>query len=113
MKKESKIIAKYIDKETNNEIDLKEEQIVKFKDYYQTTKKTIENYVFIESTNNTKGQALQDEIIVIYYYQRIKENPLPPDTGDNIDKYIVTSIISIITLVISILFLKIKKHKEL
>ena len=113
VKKESKIIAKYIDKETNNEIDLKEEQIVKFKDYYQTTKKTIENYVFIESTNNTKGQALQDEIIVIYYYQRIKENPLPPDTGDNIDKYIVTSIISIITLVISILFLKIKKHKEL
>ena len=73
--KNTKVIVKYLEKD--NTPDNIEDNIIlasqeKIEGYvgkeYKTEKKDIENYTFVESTNNTEGNMTRDTIEVIYYY---------------------------------------------
>lgn len=68
----TKVIVKYIDKITSKEII---DTIVidgSEGDKYNTELKEFENYKFIESTKNESGEMTEEEITVIYYYEKIK-----------------------------------------
>ena len=74
----SKITTRYIEKETNKEII---EPIIKEVDInsiYTTERKGFEGYKLIENTDNINGLAEELEIEVIYYYEKIKEDPEEP-----------------------------------
>ena len=80
-----KVIVRYIDKDLNKDIIVKEqneqgEHIEKSYNYeinekvgkeYKTQKEDIENYIYVESTDNTEGIIKETTQEVIYYYQRI------------------------------------------
>ena len=90
---EGTVKVKYVDKHTNKEIlkigkdDVQtdvEDSITRSSDEtygyeitdkvgteYQTQMKKIENYNYIESTNNEKGKIEEGEIEVIYYYEKM------------------------------------------
>lgn len=74
-----KIIVKYIDKETGNEIKYVENDVEKTYGYeingkagdsYNTQRKTIYGYNYDSSTDNTKGIIPEGTIEVTYYYTR-------------------------------------------
>ena len=67
--KDTKVVVNYIDKITNETIA--EEVVIdgKVKDSYETEKKDIENYTFVEDTQNTNGEMTVDIINVNYYYK--------------------------------------------
>jgi len=91
-KRPSKIIAYYVDVKTNEEIATREEQIVVHGDYY-TTKSSggvPKNYEFIRKTPNYEGVALDEEIKVYYYYQKVDSN-----LSTTIDKYGTKEITSV------------------
>ncbi len=71
----TKVIVKYLEKDdtpednTDNQVLAKEEVIEGYEGKeYETEQKTIDNYTFVESTNNTKGNMTKETIEVIYYY---------------------------------------------
>ena len=91
VKKKGKVITKYIDKNTNKEIEERNETTDKVDEPYTTEKKTINNYTFVESTNNTEGiytkESVNTPIIVIYYYKqnaRVIVNHIDKNTGEKI-----------------------------
>lgn len=67
-----KIIVKYIDKASGNEIAEKEEIVDKIGKEYTTEAKEIKGYKYIESTNNETGKIKEEEQEVIYYYEIAK-----------------------------------------
>ena len=71
----TKVIVKYLEKDetpednTDNQVLAKEITIKGHAGQeYTTEQKDIENYTFVESTNNTEGTMTNDVIEVIYYY---------------------------------------------
>ena len=71
----TKVTVKYLEKDdtpndnTDNKVLAKEETIEGHEGTeYETEQKEIEDYIFVESTNNTKGTMTKEEIEVIYYY---------------------------------------------
>ena len=71
----TKVIVKYLEKDetpednTDNQVLAKEITIKGHAGQeYTTEQKDIENYTFVESTNNTEGTMTKDVIEVIYYY---------------------------------------------
>ena len=71
----TKVIVKYLEKDetpednTDNQVLAKEITIEGHAGQeYTTEQKDIENYTFVESTNNTEGTMTKDVIEVIYYY---------------------------------------------
>lgn len=66
--KDTRVIVKYLEKGTD--AVLAEEEVIngKVDDKYNTTKKTIQNYTYIEDTGNTTGVMTENAIEVIYYY---------------------------------------------
>ena len=100
--KQGKVIVKYVDKDTKKEIA---DQVIitgTVDDEYDSTPKTIDGYTLSETTNNTSGVITEDDINVVYYYQKVvKENPvidntvapnIIPQTGD-MTSYIILSIL--------------------
>ena len=79
-KEEAKVTIKYIDKETNEEIE--EKVIIEGykEDEYKTEQKEIEGYEFIEAVGEQEG-IMTGEKEVIYYYQKIKEPEIPGEGG--------------------------------
>ena len=81
----TKVTVKYLEQGTNKEI-AKEETIQGYEGKeYETKQKEIENYEFVESTENTKGTMTKDPIEVIYYYVqkgRIKIQHIDRETGE-------------------------------
>ena len=69
-KRKSKVITKYIDKETGEEIENKEETKGYVGEKYKTNKKDIQNYNLIEEPKNKEGKMTQEDIEVIYYYRK-------------------------------------------
>ncbi len=68
----AKVIVKYIGKIGEKEEILQTETIDGYVgEQYQTEQKEIENYKFIESTENTKGTMTKEQIEVIYTYEKI------------------------------------------
>jgi len=73
--KNTKVIVKYLEQDNtpdnnlDNNVLAAEETINGYVGQnYETSQKTIENYVFVESTTNTRGVMEKDVIEVIYYY---------------------------------------------
>ena len=66
--KNSKVTVNYIEKTTGEQIA----ETVVIDGYetkeYDTEEKVIENYVLVETTNNTSGKMAREEIVVTYYY---------------------------------------------
>ena len=113
----TKVYVKYIDKTTGKEII---DTIVidgSEGDKYNTELKEFENYKFIESTKNESGEMTEEEITVVYYYEKISstEKPLQPNnndipkTVDNITKYAFVLLISLIGMFGCIWFISNKK----
>lgn len=67
-----KVIAKYVDKMTQKEIANREEFVGKIGEKYNTKKKEIKDYQYVESTNNVVGKIQENEQEVIYYYEPAK-----------------------------------------
>ncbi len=92
--KRAQVRVQYIDKQTDEQI---EKELIKKGhegDKYKTEQKEIENYVFVESTDNTEGEmqvkvnedgTFNIEIIVKYYYIKkskgVVENYIDEATG--------------------------------
>ena len=71
----TKVIVKYLEKDetpddnTDNQVLADEIVISGYEGLeYETEQKDIENYTFVESTNNTEGSMTKNVIEVIYYY---------------------------------------------
>ena len=65
-----KVVVKYVDQESNEEIA----ESVTFEglagDSYTAEQKDIYGYTFVEDTNNTQGNMIEGQIDVVYYYVR-------------------------------------------
>ena len=80
-KKATKVVTKYIDINSNEEIYDSYEQDGRIDDKY-TTVNELENinkkynniYEFVKSTENTEGDMTEDIIEVVYYYQKKQSN---------------------------------------
>ena len=80
-KKATKVVTKYIDINSNEEIYDSYEQEGRIDDKY-TTVNELENinkkynniYEFVKSTDNTEGNMTKDIIEVVYYYQKKQSN---------------------------------------
>lgn len=110
VKEKGKVDSKYIDIDTGEEIE--KEEIIKgyVDDDYETVKKDIPSYELIKIDGNDKGKIKEEEQHVIYYYRKVKSHS--PQTGDNrnITLWIIISIISMISIMVSsIIFVKNKK----
>ena len=82
--KNTKVIVKYVDKDTNTVIDSSKNYNIEGYEgkEYKAEKKDFENYNFVEDTNNTEGTMKREEIQVVYYYSKVKE-PTNTDNGNN------------------------------
>ena len=98
-----KVIVKYVDKTTGEEITYKEqneEGIIEEKTYgyeiegkageeYAAEQKDIYGYTYIENSGNTEGEIKEEETIVIYYYERTEAGKvtakyIDEETGEEI-----------------------------
>ena len=70
--KQSKVVTKYIDKNTGKEIEgvEREERVYSEGDRYTTVRKTIEGYTYVEDSQNITGEVGREDIEVIYYYKK-------------------------------------------
>ena len=96
--KNTKVTVKYLEKDatpeniSDNVVVANQEEITGYEGKeYTTTKKEVEGYTFIESTDNTSGQMPREESIVIYYYAKntqvnvkyLEQDNTPGDNTDN------------------------------
>ena len=65
-----KVIVKYVDIETKEEITEGKETEEKVGKEYKTEEKKIANYTYEEDTGNTEGNFVEGAIEVIYYYRK-------------------------------------------
>lgn len=73
IRSDANVIAKYIDKETGEEILEQETQEGKYGDNYRTVQKSKDGYYFIEVDGEPEGTMKETPIEVIYYYAKYKE----------------------------------------
>ena len=66
--KDAKVKVKYLEKGTNEVLATEETIEGKVDDEYRTVKKTIENYTYVEDTENIAGVMTVEPTEVIYYY---------------------------------------------
>ena len=91
IRKDAKVIVKYLEKDTNEVLDESANYIINGKvfDEYETEQKEFEGYTFVESTNNTIGTMTENEIEVIYYYKKqatVKVEYIDKQTGEKLDE---------------------------
>ena len=88
--KNTRVIVKYLEKDKEAQ-SLAEEVIIEGYEgkEYTLDQKEIENYTFIESTENTSGTMPREELEVVYYYlqnTKVIVNYIDQKTEENIDK---------------------------
>ena len=93
--KNTNVIVKYLEKDETpeNNMDnkiLAEEIIINGYEgkEYKTEQKEIENYTFVESTENTSGIMIKDRVEVIYYYlqnTKVIVNYIDKTTGEKLE----------------------------
>ncbi len=78
---DSKVTVRYVDIETNEDIKGETEQGTytyeitgKAGDEYETEQKEIPYYIYVKSTENTKGAMGREDSTVIYYYRKMVYN---------------------------------------
>lgn len=105
--KKTRVIVKYLDKETNEDLVDPETIDGHENDLYNTEPKDIKDYQLVEIPDNKEGKMTEEEITVIYYYQKIKKSS-SPQTGDSthIVMWITLLTISILTVVFTINYIK-------
>ena len=96
--KNTKVTVKYLEKDAtldniSDNVVVSDEIVIEGYEgkEYTTTKKEVEGYTFIESTDNTTGQMPREESIVIYYYAKntqvnvkyLEQDNTPGDNTDN------------------------------
>lgn len=121
----TRVIVKYLDKESGKELIGLVTLNGNVGDSYSTELKDFDNYKFVESTNNESGKMTEEDITVIYYYEKViadedvtvvEEVPTSeettPKTGDNIIVYLSLFGISGLCLMMYLLVYKKKKNKE-
>lgn len=96
-KKNTNVIVKYLDVDTNEEIINSEEIVGKIDDDYITKDKIVEinetsvnKYVLVNNTDNIKGKMTTDTIEVIYYYKKVEAQAIvkfvDEDSGEEIEQ---------------------------
>lgn len=96
-KKNTNVIVKYVDVDTNEEIINHEEIIGRIDEDYITKDKiaeinetSVNKYVLVKTTDNIKGKMEIDTIEVIYYYKKVEAQAIvkfvDEDSGEEIDK---------------------------
>ena len=70
--KQAKVKVEYIDKQTGEKLD-KEEIEGHVGDSYETEEKEFDGYDLVEKPSNGKGEMIEEQIIVKYYYERKAE----------------------------------------
>ena len=68
--KNSKVIVKYIDKDTNTSIVVDDELNKKYDDQYSVSPKTFEHYNYDSKEGDESGTVANDEIVVKYFYTK-------------------------------------------
>ncbi len=106
------ILIRYVDRDTGEELG-RDEIEGKIGDGYVTDAKEIKGYKNISKTENSKGVINEGTTEVIYYYEKIKEEPKPvnpilPTTGDTF----ISEIIILITSATAYLVVLALKHKR-
>ena len=84
-----KVVVKYIDKRTGNELADGYEINGKVGEDYNAVQKDIYGCRYIENSGNTTGKITEDTIYVTYYYERIESAPITvkyidEDSGEEI-----------------------------
>ena len=111
----SKVVIKYIDEGTGEELT---KMIIlggSVGEKYTAELKEFDNYKFSFSTDNVSGEFEEDEITVIYYYEKQPEvdvspvNEDTPLTNDGITSNIITLLLSLIAIVCGIFYIRRKK----
>lgn len=95
--KNTEVIVKYLEKDdtpedyTDNLILAEQKTIPGYEGLdYTATQEEIENYIFVEDTENTTGAMTKDPIVVIYYYlqkTKVVVNYIDKLTEQNLDTY--------------------------
>ena len=68
--KMNKLVVRYVDEITGEEIiDASEENLMQ-NSSYETEKKSFDNYTYVRDTENTKGVITTSDVEVIYYYRK-------------------------------------------
>ena len=106
-----RVIIKYVDKETKEEI-LVEEKEGKIGEDYNIKEKEIKGYKFIGKSNNTAGKLGKDDITVKFYYEKEKEpvKPAEPDLPNTGSTYLVVVLIISITIYLVVITVRYKKY---
>lgn len=81
---QSKVIVKYLEDETENELSTEDEILGYVNDKYKTKPKDIKNYTLIQAKypSNSEGYMANGEILVKYYYkknEKVPEKPVIPE----------------------------------
>ena len=96
IRKKNTVVVRYVDIETNEDIEDYIETKDKIGTSYTTDKKEIEGYKYVKDTGNTSGEYSSDAIEVIYYYEKNKykietevingeiDNPVKVEHGSSI-----------------------------
>jgi hypothetical protein len=94
--KNTTVIVKHLEKGTNNVL-ADEETIEGYEGKkYTTNKAKIENYTFVESTENTNGEMTAETITVIYYYAQntsARVQYIDKITGEVLDEETATGVV--------------------
>ena len=109
-----KVIIKHVEKDTNKELEVEEQEGV-IGEKYTTKQKDIEGYKYVSRTENATGEIGKEETVVIYYYEKIKEEtkpvtPILPTTGDTFITEMIILVVSA-TAYLAVLALKQKRCK--
>ena len=68
--KQSKVVVKYLNKETNEALSEETIQLGHEGDAYTTTPKEISDYIVAATPKNAKGVMTKEPITVVYYYRK-------------------------------------------
>lgn len=68
--KQSKVVVKYLNKETNEALSEETVQLGHEGDAYTTTPKEISDYIVAATPKNAKGVMTKEPITVVYYYRK-------------------------------------------
>lgn len=105
----SKVTVHYINKDDNSKLDEDVEISGIVGDKYTTTEKEFEDYELVEVIGSKEGNFENEELEITYVYEFIGgigngddpiDNPINedinPKTGDNIEYYLLTTLISLL-----------------
>lgn len=110
-KKKAKVVVKYLEENTLNELRNVDVIDGYVGDDYQVLEKDIKDYQLVQIPDNIEGKMTNSDIEVIYYYKKIKGHS--PQTGDtsNIILWITLSVIGLVGFIYVVNYLQKKKIK--